>query len=218
MEGLDSISKMTLQDFRRFWDKVEVMLEVSSPHVDTPCWHWTGSIATQTSGMQGYGTFARPDGKTMRAHRESYKFFIGAIPKGMVLLHACDNPQCVNPNHLAPGTHQENMEDAVAKGRLAGSKKFTSGANHPGSTFTEREVKRIRLLYKHGRTPSHIAKMYQRPLQTIKDIVYGVTWKELLEEKETKENSKRDVVQPESTEKKTRKRKLFTKNPENQGK
>jgi len=53
----------------------------------------------------------------MMAHRISYSITRGAIPPGMVLRHSCDNPQCVNPDHLTPGTHKENMRDIVDRGR-----------------------------------------------------------------------------------------------------
>lgn len=160
-----------LQDWRRFFSKIEPTADIKSEHVTTPCWHWVGSISDS-----GYGTFQHPDGRTMRAHREAYKFCIGPIPKGHVLMHLCDNPVCVNPFHHVTGTPQENMLDMVKKGRNRNQSTGKLGEDNSRASFTDREVRRIKLEYSHGYTPSRLAKKYKRPLSTIKDIVYGKTW------------------------------------------
>ena len=64
-----------------------------------------------------YGCFWK-DGKPMLAHRAAYELFIGPIPPGMLVLHKCDLPLCVNPQHLWLGTQTDNMQDAIRKGRL----------------------------------------------------------------------------------------------------
>lgn len=78
------------------------------------CWKWT---ATQT--FDGYGLFGlnpRTNGPH-RAHVLSYTLFVGEIPEGQYVLHTCDNRRCVSPEHLYLGTHQDNMDDMIAKGR-----------------------------------------------------------------------------------------------------
>lgn len=78
---------------------------------NTDCWIWQGS----TNNI-GYG-FIR-DGKNMRtAHRVSYEEHIGPIPYGMCVCHTCDNPLCINPNHLWLGTRKQNSRDMIVKGR-----------------------------------------------------------------------------------------------------
>ena len=64
----------------------------------------------------GYGTFGF-DGKVRKAHRVAYILTFGEIPEGHHILHSCDNPACVNPAHLRPGTRADNMQDALKRGR-----------------------------------------------------------------------------------------------------
>lgn len=74
------------------------------------CWNWTAS----TYGK--YGQFNPGEGITS-SHRFSWMHHNGEIPQGLFVLHKCDNPICVNPNHLFLGTHQDNMDDMMNKGR-----------------------------------------------------------------------------------------------------
>lgn len=75
------------------------------------CWVWQGSRC-----RGGYAQIER-DGKRILVHRYAYILTHGAVPDGLDVLHKCDNPPCVRPRHLFAGTHQDNMDDMVAKGR-----------------------------------------------------------------------------------------------------
>ncbi|MEQ8504611.1 MAG: HNH endonuclease signature motif containing protein [Rhodospirillales bacterium] len=83
----------------------------------------------------GYGVFW--DGKRLvRAHRYAYETKVGPIPDGLDLCHSCDNPTCVNPGHLWPGTATENIQDMVRKGRSNRRR----GESHPDAKLTAAEA------------------------------------------------------------------------------
>lgn len=91
----------------RFWARVDKSLG-QGPQGE--CWQW---LDTERFG---YGQ-VDIDGKRQMAHRYSYELVIGPVPAGLFLRHKCDNPICVNPDHLTPGTHQQNMDDMVERRR-----------------------------------------------------------------------------------------------------
>ncbi len=73
------------------------------------CWEWT-----RYRLPSGYGRI-HIDGRMENAHRASYEEFVGPIPVGLHVLHACDNPPCINPAHLRVGTNAENVRDREAR-------------------------------------------------------------------------------------------------------
>lgn len=94
----------TEKTINRFWNFVNKQREHE-------CWNWTAY-----KNRDGYGNFA--DGKKRwNAHRVSYIIANGEIPKGLCVCHKCDNPSCVNPDHLYLGTHKQNMNDMQIRGR-----------------------------------------------------------------------------------------------------
>lgn len=76
------------------------------------CWLWRGPVW----GSNGYGRMTF-NGRRQKAHRIIYQMLGGIIPPGYHVLHRCDQPRCVNPEHLFLGTHADNMADLVSKGR-----------------------------------------------------------------------------------------------------
>lgn len=94
MTGIDFLS------FPRFWSKVSVT-GISR------CWFWKASLRRAGDGQFKY------NGKMIAAHRLSYELLVGVIPKGLELDHLCRNRSCVNPYHLEPVTHLENMRRGI---------------------------------------------------------------------------------------------------------
>jgi len=131
------------------------------------CWYWTGNQRKKT----GYGGF-RFNGKMMLSHRVSWLLFKGEIGENHVL-HKCDNPSCVNPDHLFLGTHVDNMNDMKIKGRAVSFQ----GSLHANSILTESEVLDIKKLLNFSHKQVSIAKTYGVDKTTIQNISSGKTWK-----------------------------------------
>ena len=115
-----------LERFNAKWEPV--------PHCG--CWLWTACVRQS----DGYGTLGIK-GKTKAAHRVSWEIHNGPIPEGLCVLHRCDVPTCVNPDHLFLGTKADNTADMIAKGRAKG---YTPGETHHNSKLTRSEVLEIR--------------------------------------------------------------------------
>ena len=118
-----------------FWSRVEKSGD---------CWEWQGA----KSGPMGYGK-AWHDGRLWQAHRLAYLFTFGDFDRSLFVCHRCDNPPCVNPNHLWLGTHAENDADREAKGRTA------KGRSYSSTKLTEEAVAFIRENY----VPGTLAKL-----------------------------------------------------------
>lgn len=83
------------------------------------CWEWQKGFT-----KYGYGAFAKESSKSLLAHRVSFELYNGYLPSDMLVCHRCDNPKCVNPRHLFLGTHKDNTQDSVKKGRFMSEKRL----------------------------------------------------------------------------------------------
>lgn len=133
---------MKQSDIDRFWSKVD---KTSDPN---GCWVWTAY-----KDPNGYGRFYH--GKL--CHRISYEINVGPIDKGLCICHHCDNPGCVNPDHLFVGTHQDNMDDKKRKGRQAILNAELNGFY--GKTHTD-EMKQHLSQVRKGRIPWNKGRIY----------------------------------------------------------
>lgn len=131
------------------------------------CWEWK-----KCRNAEGYGVLRR-NKKTLSAHRVAWNAVNGPIPDGMCVLHRCDNPGCVNPEHLFLGTLADNMADMVQKGR--GRLPENSGERNGGAKLTWSQVREIRSI--RGETRADIAKRYGIAQSTLSRIIQGASWK-----------------------------------------
>lgn len=133
----------------------------------TNCWIFDGA-----KDSWGYGLIGTPDGLA-KAHRASFSEFIGPIPQGKLILHNCDTPACINPDHLRIGTHKENMRDKVTRNRQSRTHGTKAGKL---AKLTEEDVIYIR---QDQRPYKIIAEMYGVHPGTIGDIKRRKTWRHI---------------------------------------
>lgn len=122
---------MNLTNNEKFNNKILIDLESN-------CWNWTGSHHKEKPGFLPYGLFSFQR-KNYLAHRFSYMINKGEIPKGLCVLHKCDNPKCVNPEHLSLGTHMDNTIDKMNKGRQC------KGETHGQCKLRDMDIEIIKL-------------------------------------------------------------------------
>lgn len=133
------------------------------------CWEWQAGTS-----RFGYGQFAVKRRAT-NAHRVAWVLWVGEIPKGKWVLHTCDNPLCVNPQHLYLGTVLENNRDRVERGR--GRPAGVRGERHGHAKLSLRQVKKIRREYSAGGvSQATLGKKYGVCHATISFIVNNKTW------------------------------------------
>ena len=134
------------------------------------CWIWTGAC-----NSEGYGNIG-VENRTEKAHRVSWELYNGKIPKGLCICHKCDNPKCVNPEHLFLGTNQDNTDDMIQKGREANRE----GEKNPKSKLTEEIVLWVRSEYDTGKyTMKQLAEKCNVIQSTIGKIINRKSWKHL---------------------------------------
>lgn len=131
---------------------------------DTGCWEWKGRRAAS-----GYGKARR----NQSSHRLAYETWVGPIPEGHVVRHKCDNSPCINPDHLETGTHADNMNDMVERGRCADQR----GERGPRAKLSGKDVLDIREEYAKGvLTQTMLADVYGVTPSAVSLAIRGVNW------------------------------------------
>jgi len=153
---MESINQKTVN---RFWSRVDKSGE---------CWQWTGS----KRGI-GYGQFAVKINKGKYKNVATHRFVLELqgieIPPGLYVCHHCDNPSCVNPDHLFIGTAQDNEDDKTQKGRQP------KGNSHHASKLCDLDVWLIRELLQ-TKTQTQIANWFGITQATVSLIHLRLTW------------------------------------------
>ncbi len=152
------------------------MTQVQINHDGTelgPCWEWTGRRIPK-----GYGQIGR-----RYTHRLSYTMAFGDIPDGLWVLHRCDNPPCLRPDHLFLGTNTDNQRDSAAKGRngrWTHPERTVRGARCHTAKLTSQQVHDVRRRFRPGRGhPDNMARLadeYGVSRSSIYAIVHGKSW------------------------------------------
>lgn len=147
----------------RFWAKVQRKSQEM-------CWEWVGH-----RHYKGYGMFKGMGGKLEKAHRVSYEMRHGRVPGDMHVLHRCDNPPCVNPDHLWAGTNAENVADREAKGR--GGR--LQGSLHWAAKLTEEQVIMMRRLHAEGAKQKDIVARFGVDKSRVSAIINRKIWRHI---------------------------------------
>ena len=176
---MKSLSRLTPAEFlkiqKRFWTKVQKSGE-------NDCWIWKAA-----TDKDGYGKF-KIKTTTTRANRVAYELAKGPIEDSLIILHSCDNPPCVNPNHLSIGTKADNHQDMVNKGRKKyffgdenGARKHPErlrrGEDHAMAKLNWEQVEHIRESVRLKRfTQRQLAEKYKISPATVCLIIKNKIW------------------------------------------
>lgn len=148
-----------------FWSRVKI---------GDGCWEWAGSL----DGSSGYGRLrGHGSRRTIRAHRVSWFIEHGEDPGEMLVCHTCDNPTCVNPDHLFLGTVADNTHDMMRKGRDQTIP--MPGSRNPRAKLTEFDARRVIEMIGAGHSNRHIAKLLPVSDAMVSKIRMGHAWHDL---------------------------------------
>jgi hypothetical protein len=145
----------------RFWAYVEIRGK-------DDCWEWQKFINKGGYGQFRVGSVKDGTRRNDMTHRISYRLSRGDIPPGLLVCHTCDNPKCVNPNHLFLGTYADNRKDCISKGR------HHFGESHGNSVLSESDIIKIRSDHRSQRAIARDFGINQTTVHSIKNFL---TWR-----------------------------------------
>lgn len=128
-------------------------------------------IKSHIRNKNGYGILRKNGINT--AHRFIYTEMFGEIPKGLVVRHKCDNPSCINPEHLELGTIQQNNDDRDKRGRF----KKMFGSENGSAKLNEEQVREIKKMLVEGKSVNELSKVFNIGKTTLHLIKRGERWK-----------------------------------------
>jgi len=149
--------------YERFWSKVIK---------GDGCWLWTGA-----HGPDGRGQIQVKSGDTRltSATRVSWMLHYGPVPRELSVLHKCDNPPCVNPDHLFLGTAKDNIRDCILKGRFRHLVPRRGESNNNAKLTIDRAIQ-VRHAFAAGATVSALSRRFGIARSTVRSVVHGETW------------------------------------------
>lgn len=139
---------------------------------DSGCWEWS---ASRTNLRGGYGQ-VRVGKKLWKAHRAAYAAWVGPLQPGLYVCHKCDNPPCINPDHLFQGTAAENNQDKARKGRAAFP--VLPGEMSPNAKLTWAQVREIRRRLAEGESGAALGREFGTTKENVWRIKTQKAWKE----------------------------------------
>lgn len=130
------------------------------------CWLWEGGI-----NENGYGIIGVANNKTDKAHRVSWRLHCGEIPVGANILHRCDVPACVNPEHLFLGTLRDNSRDCVSKGR-----NFIPDNCGTKAAWAKLDWKKVADIRTRRMSQHNFAKLYEVSRSAVRNVQLNKSW------------------------------------------
>lgn len=165
-----NMKKWTYRNEWKFVPLEKRLEKYTMPEPNTGCWIWFGPV-----NSKGYGALCLtlPNSKitTLLAHRAYYELHKSKIPAGMCVCHRCDNPFCVNPDHLFLGTRANNNSDRDKKGRVQ------RGSNHVRAKLEDVHVQIIREAVSMGHSQNLISKYFG--MSSVWPIINNKSWKHI---------------------------------------
>lgn len=147
---------------------IALLAHHSTPEPNTGCCLWTGA-----TNNWGYGRLSYPVLGQRAAHRLSFAAHVSVIPRGSFVLHRCDTPACINPDHLYIGDHAANTRDRVARDRCS----RPAGDRAPSAKLSWPKVVEMRAESAIGASVSALARKYGVDRRAIRLALRGETWR-----------------------------------------
>lgn len=161
--------------------RLETVLGTIGTSAAEPGFHarfWSKAVFESGSGCllwsaahdpKGYGRFGRGYGNMLKAHRVAYKLATGRTPGQLFVTHSCDNPRCVNPDHLSLGTPASNMRERELRGRANRAR----GESHGRSRYSDDQVSAVRVAHREHGNAARAARSVGVPAAWARSVCRG---------------------------------------------